>query len=71
MLRDNLIQLMREHNISQLQLAEELSIKQPTIHYIISGKTPNPKINTVQLIAKYFNMSIDDLVNTKYVRRIS
>jgi transcriptional regulator with XRE-family HTH domain len=57
----NLHKLMQRQGITEAQLARETAIPQPTMHKILSGKTADPRISTLQSIAQYFSMSVDDL----------
>ena len=43
---------MRENKISQIELAEKSKIPLQTIRKILSGVTPNPRIDTVDAIEK-------------------
>lgn len=43
---------MRENKISQIELAEKSKIPLQTIRKILSGVTPNPRIDTVDAINK-------------------
>lgn len=43
---------MRENKISQIELAEKSKIPLQTIRKILSGVTPNPRIDTVEAIEK-------------------
>ena len=43
---------MRLHKITQIELAQKSQIPLQTIRKILSGITPNPRIDTVQAIEK-------------------
>lgn len=59
----NLSELMRSHRINEAELARQTKIPQPTLHKIISGKTADPRISTLKLLADYFNISVDILLS--------
>jgi transcriptional regulator with XRE-family HTH domain len=60
----NIILLMEHHNIkNESKLAQLANIPQSTINKIISGNTPDPRISTILPIAKYFNVTLDTLLN--------
>jgi len=51
-----------KNNISEAQLARSTGLPQPTIHRLISGDTLDPRISTLQILADYFNVTLDYLV---------
>ena len=51
----NLYMFMQRHSVTEAQLARATEIPQPTIHKILSGKTTDPRISTLQSIANYFS----------------
>lgn len=57
----NLRTLMQRHNLSEAKLARVTNIPQPTLHKILAGKTSDPRISTIKILADYFETSIDDL----------
>lgn len=62
-LRQNLRKLMRQHdNISETELARQIHVPQPTVHKILSGRTTDPRVSTLRLIAEYFDVSIEHLL---------
>jgi transcriptional regulator with XRE-family HTH domain len=56
-----LTDLMKEHGISQNQLAKILSVKQQTISRYMKGER-EPEIDTIIKIAKFFEVSTDYLL---------
>jgi len=58
---ENLHLLMHEHRVNEAELARRTSIPQPTLHKILSGKTSDPRISTLQQLANYFQVSLDGL----------
>jgi len=61
-LRKNLLALMEARSLNEAQLAREASIPQPTMHKLMSGATIDPRISTLEPIARFFGISIDQLV---------
>jgi SOS-response transcriptional repressor LexA len=57
----NLRHLMHLNNITEAELARQTNNPQATIHKIVSGKTADPRISTLQSIADYFRVTLDDL----------
>ena len=62
MFKDNLISLRKINNLSQEQLAEKLGISRQTISKYETGESV-PDIEKCKVIADYFGVSLDDLVN--------
>ena len=56
-----LSKLLFERRMKATELAREIDIPQPTLHRIISGKSPNPHSSTVEPIAEFFNVTVDQL----------
>lgn len=54
--------LLKQANLYELELARLTGIKQPCINRIISGKTPNPKIDTLRPIANFFGITVSQLI---------
>lgn len=54
--------LMAEVRITESELARRTGVGQPVVHRIASGETDNPKVGTLSPIAKYFALSISQLV---------
>lgn len=52
---------MRSRNINEATLARETQIPQATLHKILSGKTSDPRISTLKILADYFKTTLDDL----------
>ena len=61
-LPSNLLQLMNNKNISGSDLARALDLPYNTIKRITSGETTDPKISTLNLIADFFGVGIDELL---------
>ena len=62
MFKDNLISLRKMHRLSQEELAEKLGISRQTISKYETGESV-PDIEKCKVIAEYFEVSIDNLVN--------
>lgn len=61
-LKSVLSALMKEKSVTSSELARETGVVQPVVYRIASGETDNPKIKTIIPIAKYFDVSIDQLL---------
>ncbi|MDD6072245.1 MAG: helix-turn-helix transcriptional regulator, partial [Clostridiales bacterium] len=62
MFKDNLISLRKMNHLSQEELAEKLGISRQTLSKYETGESI-PDIEKCKLIADYFEVSLDDLVN--------
>lgn len=58
----NLQLLLKQKNLNVNQLAQCLGIPMMTIRRILSGETSDPRISTLKIIANYFNVSVDFLI---------
>lgn len=67
----NLKILLKSHGVSEAEIARALDTSVMTIRRIISGETEDPRISTLKLIAGYFNVSIDSLLNDNEERSIN
>ncbi len=56
--------IRKEKGFSQLKVALDLNMSRETLSYYENGKR-NPDIQTLKLFSKYFNVSIDFLINGK------
>ena len=56
--------LRKQRNLNQQKIAMDLNISRETISYYENGKR-NPDIQMLKLLSKYFNVSIDFLINGK------
>jgi transcriptional regulator with XRE-family HTH domain len=59
----NLHSLMKSRNISDAELARALDLPSMTVRRIVLGETTDPRISTLKLIADYFEVSIDAMLN--------
>ncbi|WP_423063634.1 LexA family protein [Candidiatus Paracoxiella cheracis] len=58
---NNLHHLMLENSITEAELARRTKIPQPTLHKILTGKTADPRVSTLQSLANYFGLTVDEL----------
>src|SRR3990167_10592030 len=49
-------------NISEGELFRRTGVPQPTIHRILSGMTPNPRMESIEPLAEFFNVSTDQML---------
>ncbi len=61
-LSNTLKTLLQEQGLTASSLARITGIGQPVIHRMLSGTTDNPKVATLSPIAKYFKISISQLI---------
>jgi SOS-response transcriptional repressor LexA len=61
-LAKNLKKLLFEKNMKPIDLARELEIPQPTVHRLVSGKSTRPYKSSLEPIAKFFSISVDELI---------
>ena len=60
MFSTNLKQIMLDHSKTQSDLVKDLNLRQATVSDWLNGKK-YPRMDKVELLAKYFNVSINDL----------
>lgn len=53
--------LLFKHNIKPTQLARKIGVPQQTLQRIITGQSPNPHGKTLQPIADFFDISVEQL----------
>lgn len=58
----NLKVLMAKHKLTAMELARKTGVGQPVIYRIMTDETDNPKIATLYTLAKYFGVTIDQLI---------
>lgn len=56
--------IRKEKGLSQLKVALDLNMSREALSYYENGKR-NPDIQTLKMFSKYFNVSIDFLINGK------
>lgn len=57
-----LIHLIKQLHISEAELARQIGIPRATINRLVSGRTPDPRASTLNAIAEFFNISVDQLI---------
>jgi transcriptional regulator with XRE-family HTH domain len=67
----NIKRLMAEKTMNEATLAKKTAIPQPTLHKILSGKTADPRVSTLKLIAEHFNVSLDTIMYTGTEEKIA
>lgn len=61
-LSDNLKKLMWQGRLNETELARQVCISQPVIHRLAKGETTNPNVDTLRPIAKFFDISLEQLI---------
>ena len=62
-LSETLHHLMRLHeNLSISDLAKQTGIPQPTLHHILSGATKNPRKKSLEILAQFFSVAVNQLL---------
>lgn len=61
-LSEVLRRLLFERNMKAVDLAREVNIPQPTIHRLITGKSTRPYASSLQPIADYFSITVEQLL---------
>ena len=54
--------LIKKTHVSEAELARKISVPRATINRLASGRTPDPRASTLNAIAAYFNISVDQLL---------
>ena len=62
MLGFRLLKLRQDHDLTQKQLCEQLNISRSAYSYYETGSRV-PDLITLNMIAKYYNITLDELVN--------
>ncbi|MCY9539431.1 helix-turn-helix domain-containing protein [Paenibacillus alvei] len=58
--------LMKAKKISRYQLAKDTDIPYTTLTNILIGRTKDPQISTLQVIADYFGVPLDRITGNKH-----
>jgi transcriptional regulator with XRE-family HTH domain len=61
-LSETLNNLIHKLNISEAALGRAINVPRATINRLVSGKTPDPRASTLLAIAKYFDVTVDQLL---------
>jgi SOS-response transcriptional repressor LexA len=54
--------LLKKAQLSEAELARKINVPRATINRLVSGRTPDPRASTLNAIAQYFNVSVDQLL---------
>lgn len=65
-LLENLSKLMKEKNINRSELAKEIDLSSSTINSWYNRSCENISLQTLLKLSKYFNITMEELVNGKY-----
>lgn len=57
----NIQRIMQQKGITEAELVRQTHIPQTTLNKILTGETIDPRISTLQLLASYFDTTVDDL----------
>jgi SOS-response transcriptional repressor LexA len=57
-----LSRLLTLHNISEAELSRKINVPRATINRLASGRTPDPRVSTLETIAEYFSVSLEQLL---------
>lgn len=58
--------LLSDSGISESELGRKINIPRATINRLIAGHTPDPRASTLNAIAAYFNISIEQLLGKSH-----
>lgn len=61
-IRKTLSELMEQHAITEAELARRTQVPPATVNRLMAGATPDPRLSTIRPLARYFNVSIDQLI---------
>ncbi len=62
MMRHVLKKLMAQKNVNATHLSNITGISQPTLHRLIMGSTPDPRISSIIPLAKFFNLTVGQIL---------
>ncbi len=62
---DVLTTLLKKALLTESELARKINVPRATINRLVSGRTPDPRASTLNSIAEYFNVSVDQLIGKK------
>lgn len=65
-LLENLTKLMKEKDINRSELAKEIGLSSSTINSWYNRSCENISLQTLLKLSKYFNITMEELVNGKY-----
>lgn len=61
----NLSYLMTRQRVKESDLARALNLPYVTIHRLVTGETTDPRLSTLQQLARYFSITLDELIGEK------
>lgn len=61
---ENLARLIALKKTTDNKVAQDLEIPVISIRRLLSGETTDPRVSTLKAIANYFDVNVDDLINT-------
>jgi SOS-response transcriptional repressor LexA len=61
--------LLNHHRISEAELARQIKVPRATINRLVSGRTPDPRASTLNAIAQYFDITIDELLGRSSISK--
>lgn len=64
-LAENLRKLLFERNMKPIDLAREVNLPQPTVHRLVTGKCTRPYKSSLEPIAKFFDVPVEELLGEK------
>ena len=70
-LSKNLRLLLDKRRMTESEVAQSLNIPVMTVRRLVSGETTDPRISTLKLIADFFNVGIDSLIEDNHPNTIS
>ncbi len=62
-LAQKLKRLLFERNMKVSDLAREVNLPQPTVHRLVTGKSTRPYKSSLEPIAQFFSVSVEELLN--------
>lgn len=70
-LAKNLRTLLDEKRLTESEIAQSINIPVMTVRRLVSGETIDPRISTLKLLADYFKISVDTLIEDNSCTSIS
>ena len=64
-IKQTIRRLMDNANMSEADLCRGVNLPQTTINRLLSGQTEDPRISTLALIARFFDISIEQLIGAE------
>jgi SOS-response transcriptional repressor LexA len=70
-IRQTLELLLQLHDLTEAELARRSKMPQPTIHRLLTGATPDPRLSTLLPLAEFFDITINQLVGAEPLPQLS